>query len=86
MRYTTGIPQDKKVKLIAKASDTIKQNKEYEKLYLSSVRDYNAFMNAYQKYFHCYLQINHDSTRSNLISDKRTGNSSRGLPEKTDCC
>lgn len=29
MRYTTGIPQDKKVKLIAKASDTIKENKEY---------------------------------------------------------
>jgi len=27
MRYTTGIPQDKKVKLIAKASDTIKENK-----------------------------------------------------------
>jgi hypothetical protein len=29
MRYTTGIPQDKKVKMIAKASESIKENKEY---------------------------------------------------------
>jgi hypothetical protein len=27
MRYTTGIPQDKKVKLIGKASEGIKENK-----------------------------------------------------------
>lgn len=49
MRYTSGIPQEKKVKLIAKASESIKENKEYEKLYLNSVREYNAFVNVYNK-------------------------------------
>lgn len=49
MRYTSGIPQDKKVKLIGKASESIKENKEYEKLYLNSVKEYNAFVNIYNK-------------------------------------
>lgn len=50
MKYTTGIPQDKKVKLISKTMDSIRENKEYEKLYLLSVKNYNYFVNAYNEY------------------------------------
>jgi hypothetical protein len=43
MKFTTNIPQEKKVKLISKTMESIKENKEYEKLYLNALRNYNSF-------------------------------------------
>lgn len=49
MKYTTGIPQEKKVKLISKTMDSIRENKEYEKLYMQSVKSFNLFAKAYNE-------------------------------------
>lgn len=43
------------MKLIAKTMEGIKEHKEYEKLYLQSVKDYNFFTSAYGKYVSRYV-------------------------------
>jgi hypothetical protein len=50
MKYTTGIPQEKKVKLISKTMESIKENKEYEKIYIQTVKSFNKFISSYNAY------------------------------------